>query len=117
MAVRMIDFESVGTEKKKMQDHHVYHPDHVEKVLPDKTDADGPKLQLHLKLFLEEAKDPLSPKYFDNLEILLQLGLSYSDITVETKGKIIKPFKVPVHLLDMHTTDEEHSHELPSLDP
>jgi hypothetical protein len=67
MALRILDYENVGPERKIKSTH----PDHAESVLPDSTDPNGPKLQLHFKFFLDNSLDPLSSSYFDNTEILL----------------------------------------------
>lgn len=43
MALRIVDYESVGAEKQKQKIKSV-HPDHVQTVLPDPSDPSGPKL-------------------------------------------------------------------------
>ena len=43
MALRILDYESVGKEKKSMKIPK-FHPDHAEQVLSDPTDPNGPKL-------------------------------------------------------------------------
>ena len=43
MALRILDFESIGTEKNKNKLNKT-HPDHAEAVLSDSNDPNGPKL-------------------------------------------------------------------------
>jgi hypothetical protein len=76
-----------------------FKPDHDTKILVDETDKFGPKLQIHLRLFLDENEEPLSAKHFDNTEILLQLSLTQAKLLVDGKKKVLQPFKVPVHSL------------------
>jgi hypothetical protein len=63
--------------------------------LTDGDDEDGPKLQVHVKLFLASAEQPLSPQHFENLEVLLQLSLT--QISLQANKTVLLPVSVPVN--------------------
>jgi len=51
-------------------------------ILQDKDDPTGPKLQLHMKFFLDSADEPLSSEHFDNTEVLMQVPLSKEELKI-----------------------------------
>ena len=77
MALRILDFANVGKQRSIPTQKRDNHADGVD-LLPDRADNDptGPKLQLHMKFFLEGNNEPLSSEHFDHTDVLLQVPLT-----------------------------------------
>lgn len=84
MALRLLDFDTVG--KGRNDNIPREHPEAPGiQVLQDSKDPNGPKLQLHMKFFLDSADEPLSSEHFDNTEILMQVPLSKEELKILQK--------------------------------
>jgi len=86
MALRVLDFDTVGKGRNEAKSILSLHP-HAEgvEVLQDKDDPTGPKLQMHMKFFLDKSEEPLSTDHFDHTEILMQVPLSKEELKILQK--------------------------------